>query len=321
MRHFIAVVAFTAVVGVIAAERTPAVQARATVADVTLDRLSDIASWPLRMVIPDPPAPPMPPTRIRQEDFRAVLSAPRALVVDQRTDTVLYAKNPDTSQSLASLTKLMTALLATDLILDWNATTTITASHIREGNQTLAPGNIYSAEDLFAASLVGSINTAMIAFVEMTGLTESEFVEEMNVRARQLGLASMHFVDATGLSGKNVGSARDVARLLKISLSHPRIKVASVRDRAMIRELKSGEIKLVKATDWLLTNIVPLSVAHVEGGKTGYIAEAGFNFAVQLQNDAGNEIRVVVLGATDVYKRFTETAALAAWTYETYEWK
>lgn len=321
MRHFIAVVAITAAVGVIAAERTATAQAQQSAVDTTLDRLSDIASWPLRVVIPDPPQPPPPPRRISEIDFSEPLTAAHVIVVDHRTDFVMHAQQADMPRPLASITKLMTALVASDLMVDWSETVTTTHAHVREGNQTIGPRERYSLQDLFYASVVGSYNTAMVALIESTGLTEEEFVGEMNERAALLGLPTMHFVDATGLSPLNVGSARDVARLLKIALSHPMIKVTSVRDVVEIRELNSGELKKVKATDWLLSDSDALRGVRVEGGKTGYIAESGFNFAVQLQNDEGREIRVVVMGAADVYKRFSEAAALARWAYQSYAWE
>lgn len=321
MRHFIAVIAVTIAIGVIAAERAVTAQARQTTVDTTLDRLSDIASWPLRVVISDPPLPPAPPRRVSAQDFYEPLSAAHAIVVDHRSDSVLFSQQPDTPRPLASITKLMTALVVSDLVVDWSETVTTTAAQVREGNQTIGPRERYTLHDLFLASVVGSYNTAMVSLIESTGLIEEEFVAEMNERAVLLGLPTMHFVDATGLSPLNVGSARDVARLLKIALSHPMIKITSVRNSVNIRELNSDEIKKVKATDWLISDSDALQGARVEGGKTGYLAEAGFNFAVQLQSDAGHEIRVVIMGASDVYKRFSEAAALSRWAFVAYTWE
>jgi D-alanyl-D-alanine carboxypeptidase len=107
---------------------------------------------------------------------------------------------------------------------------------------------------------------------------------------------------------------------MKIALSHPRVKVSSMLEKATITELKTKKKKVVHATDWLLTNTVVMKGAHVEGGKTGYIPEAGYNFAGQIKSDEGHEIRVVVLGATDVYSRCTETASIAEWIFENFEW-
>ena len=214
----------------------------------------------------------------------------------------------------------MTALLLTEKITNWNATTTISNSAVVDSSKDLVAGETYTLHDLFAAGLVGSLNTAMNALVQASGFTPEQFAVLMNQRAADLGMPTMHFEDVTGLSAHNVGSAKDVSRLIKIALSSAQIKVTSVEEKVSIHELESGKKKTVKATDWVLTGAVPLKAATIEGGKTGYTDEAGYNFASLIRSDDGHEIRVVVMGAGDVYKRFTETAMLAEWTFDNFTW-
>jgi len=323
MRNFVAVIAITAVIGVVAARQEVAVRASDDVvkSDTTIGRLSDIAARPLQRVLPPlPPPPPKPPVNIYSQPFEKKLTAQSAIVLDHVTDTILFEKNAAVARPLASMTKLMSALILVERISDWHATTTISVAAVEEGNQAVGRGEVYSVEDLFDAALIGSLNTAVNALIQTTGMSEEEFVNEMNDRAKDLGMLDTSFADATGLSSHNVGSPRDVARLTKIALSHPRIKIASVQEHVTITELQSRQKKAVKATDWLLTQSARLTHAHVEGGKTGYTPDAGFNFSVQIMNDDGHEIRVVIMGAADVYARFTEAADLANWVFENFVW-
>lgn len=322
MRNFVAIIAIASIIGLLTARHQFSVQAAGSDSvNSTIDRLSDIAARPLQRVLPPPPPPPVrPPVNLADVVFAIDLSAEGVIAVDHVTDAVLFEKNAHVARPLASITKLMSALIIAERIQDWTATTTITAENVEEGNQTIGKGEVYTMDDLYKAALVGSYNTAISALVEGTGMTQEQFVLEMNRRARDFGMEGMSFVEPTGLSPDDIGTPSDVARLIKIALSHPRIKVTSMSDKEVITELVSHQKKTVHATDWLLTNTVSLKGAHVEGGKTGYIPESGYNFAGQIKNDAGHEIRVVVLGTTDVYKRFTETASIAEWVFGNFTW-
>jgi D-alanyl-D-alanine carboxypeptidase len=323
MRNFVAIIAIASIVGIATARHGFSAQAAGSdqPANSTIDRLSDIAARPLQRVLPPPPPPPvLPPVNEAGSVFEGVLSAEGVIAVDHVTDAVLFEKNAHNARPLASITKLMSLLIIAERIPDWSATTTISAEVVEEGNQTVGAGEVYSMEDLYDAAIVGSYNTAVSALVAGTGMTQEEFVREMNRRARDFDMEGMSFVEPTGLSPDNIGTPADVARLMKIALSHPRVKVSSMLEKATITELKTKKKKVVHATDWLLTNTVVMKGAHVEGGKTGYIPEAGYNFAGQIKSDEGHEIRVVVLGATDVYSRFTETASIAEWIFENFEW-
>lgn len=322
MRNFVAIIAIAATIGLITAREHFAVRAATTDSvNSSIDRLSDIAARPLQRVLPPPPPPPIqPPVNLRDAKFEKVLSADGAVAVDSATDAILFEKNAHVAHPLASITKLMSMLIITEHIQNWSATTTITADEVEEGNQMIGAGEVYTLSDLYSAALVGSLNTAVSALVDATGLTRDQFVIEMNRRARDFGMEGMSFVEPTGLSPDDIGTPRDVALLAKIALSQARIKVTSLQEKIIITELRTKQKKVVKATDWLLTQTVSLKGAHVEGGKTGYIPEAGYNFVGQIKNDAGHEIRVVVLGTKDVYSRFTETAAIAEWVFENFTW-
>lgn len=323
MRNFVAIIAIASIIGIATARHGFSARAAVPGGEVnsTIDRLSDIAAEPLQRILPPAPPPPVqPPKNTSGTSFTGVLSAEGVIALDHVTGEVLFEKNSHIARPLASITKLMSLLIISERIQDWSATTTISADDVEEGNQTIGGGEVYSMEDLYAAAIIGSYNTAVNALVDGTGMTREEFVLEMNRRARDFGTEGMSFVEPTGLSPDNIGTPADVALLMKIALSHPRVKVTSMQEKAVITEVVSKKKKVVHATDWLLTNTVAMKGAHIEGGKTGYIPEAGYNFSGQIKSDAGNEIRVVVLGTKDVFSRFTETAKIAEWIFGEFEW-
>ncbi len=324
MRSFVTIIILAAIIGLFTARQQFALHTRDNGAIGTLVKLSDIAAGPLQQFVPQQAKPkpePLPPVNEAGILFEKKISAQSAIVVDEVTDAVLYEKNADEARPLASISKLMSALIIVEHIDDWSATTTIEAEDIGEGNQTIAVGEVYTLHDLFNAALVGSYNTAINTLVRATGLSRTAFAGEMNQRALDLGMRKMHFAEATGLSPENVASARDVARLTKIILSEPRIKITTLTEHTTITDLHTHKKKIVKATDWLVSSVVKLDIAAVEGGKTGYIPESGYNFTVELKNHEGHEIRVVVLGSKDVFSRFTETADLATWAFQNYSWE
>lgn len=323
MRAFIIVIIIAISVGVITANRHFSVSApTAGSFDTRVEKLRDLVAAPMNIFVPPAPPVPQPPSMLAgATDFAtSSLSAQSALVIDHRTDTILFAKNIDAPRPLASITKLMTALIVLERIHNWSATTTVDSADVLEGAQTIVAGEVYTAHDILVASLIGSLNTATHVLVRLTGLTDTQFVAVMNERAQDLGMSSMHFDDVTGLSPNNVASARDVARLLKFTLSQPDIKTLSVHGNTEIKELKTNTKKIIKATDWFTSAVVPLKSAIVEGGKTGYIPESGYNFAVQFKNKNDNELRVVILGADTAFSRFTESGALADWAYSNWQW-
>ncbi len=323
MRNFVAIIAIAVIIGIFAAHHELGVNADSFGTKGSQRRVSFIVPQPIagniaiNLALPEP----KPPINLKSAPFLTELSATNVIAVDNVTDAVLYEKNSDEAHPLASISKLMSALIIIEHIENWNATTTVAVEDIAEGNQAIVAGEVYTMQDLFNAALVGSYNTAINVLVRASNLTQLQFVDEMNQRAIDLGMHKMHFVEPTGLSPENVASARDVARLTKIVLSEPHIKIKTVTQSVTITDLKSRKKKIVKATDWFLNDTVTLKSASVEGGKTGYIPESGYNFTVELKNKDGHEIRVVILGAKDVFARFTEAAAVADWVYENFGWE
>ncbi len=238
-----------------------------------------------------------------------VLSAKSALVVDTDTGKVLYAKNRDVVRPLASLTKLMTALVAADLLPDrTKKVTIIKADEAGGGRLFIRQGDEVTVEDLFYLALVSSSNDAALALARATGKSRAAFVSAMNAQARRIGLTRARFTDPTGLDAGNVATAKEVVPLLQAVVSNPFLqRVVTTKEYRLA--LSEGKMSTVQTTNKLLGS----RSVQVLGGKTGYIDESGYNFAVNVQGTKGETLTIILLGNQQEMDRFTQAKALLQW--------
>ncbi len=277
----------------------------------------DVESYPVL-----PVSRPAVPVAINSSTFQGTLTAQAVLVVDDETNTVLFKKNVDAVRPLASLSKLMSALVLNDLPITWSSTTVLTSDDIEGGDHHVGVGEKYTLDDLWHIALVGSSNNSVEALVKAAGLEDEGFAILMNRRAKFLSLNSMHFNEPTGLSAGNVGSAMDVSRLLKEALKVNKIYSALQTGEYYAHPIGSDKPRRVYSTNWLLTNWVPSSFSKDDiVGKTGYIDESGYNFAVRLSDAKRHHaLRIVILGAATNEARFSEARDLANWTFNHFVW-
>ncbi|MFA6486282.1 MAG: serine hydrolase [Candidatus Magasanikbacteria bacterium] len=252
--------------------------------------------------------------------FSATTSAVAILAIDDKTDTIFFEKNSEAVRSLASITKLMTALVLLDLPIDWTATTEVLASDLDGSSHHLNAGEKFHLDDLWNVALVGSDNIAIKILVRSSGITPDNFVILMNEKAKRLGMTSARFSDPTGLDGDNVAKAKDVARLLGIALKQERIAQA-LQNPEYYAEPIGGKKRRVWSTDWLLTGWIASGFDRTQiAGKTGYIMDSNFNFVVRLTDNNNHSIRVVIMGAPSNETRFLEARDLANWVFAHYLW-
>ncbi len=262
---------------------------------------------------------PFVPLQKNTSSYPNVLTANSAVVIDDKTGVVLFAKREEEPRPLASITKLMSALVLIEDGIDFSTTTEVIAKDMG-GDQHVAAGEIYSLDDLWHIGLIASSNAAINAMVRKTVSSFSLFVNQMNKKAAQLRLKSIVFFEPTGLDGRNVGSAREVAELLRIVLLNKKIyKTLQIFDYTS--HPLNRNIHRVVTTDALLNGSVdgPFLSADIVG-KTGFTPEAGYNFAVRLEDGSGHAVRVVVLGSASSESRFTESRDLALWVFKNYVW-
>lgn len=245
------------------------------------------------------------------------ISAKSALVVDAASGAVLFENNAFVARPLASLTKLMTALVFLESNPNLASIITMTEADDREGGSTfIRPGESATLADYLATSLIGSANNATMVLARSNVATTTEFIVKMNSRARELGMVKTSFIEPTGLSPANVGTARDLVKLLDAVYKNEKIRNLTVYSKTTIAVGPKGEVREIKNTDQLLG-----SIAQITLGKTGYLEEALYNLAAAVKLKNNKEVYIIVLGSNSSEERFQDAKNLAVWTQGTYEWK
>jgi len=254
-----------------------------------------------------------------EESLGVKTTAPRVYVVDAQSGAALFAKHEDEPAPPASITKLMTARVLRAHGLDWDAQVTIETTADGGGVAYFVPGDEVTVRDLWKAMLIGSSNAAAVALADWTGLTEEQFVGEMNANAAGLGMASTHFADVTGLSPESVTTAHDVAALARAAFADPEISQTAILPGFMMVKSR-GVARKVTSTDKLLASFVNKPPYRIMGGKTGFINESGYNIVLQISRENAAPIIVVVLGSGASDLRFQEAKSVAYWTFQNYRW-
>lgn len=255
------------------------------------------------------------PHKIDNESMGVKISAQSAAVLDWDSESVLWQKNAHEQRSIASITKLMTALVFLDYNPGWNKEIVMTIDDEVGGvSPTLMRGERATVEDLFYIALTASDNNAISALVRSTGLSKESFVERMNQKAANLGLENTNFVGVTGLKDNNKSTALEVLKLAKAAFSNRYIKDATSRKVYNFVDLDG------KAHQAMSTNRLLDSYLSVEAGKTGHITASGFCLVSEISGENGQKIIGVVLGSVSNDHRFQDLKILSAWVLENFSW-
>ncbi len=247
------------------------------------------------------------------------ISSSSAAVLAVDANFWLYEKSANEKRSIASITKLMTALVFLDTMPEWEKTYTIVREDgVSGGRLHLFLGDTLTIKQLFNTALISSDNGAATALVRSTGLSEEEFILKMNKKASELSLFSTEFSDVTGLSDNNISTAKDVIRLAKIAFNKSEIEEAlSLKDYRYTT--KEGREKLILSTaNGFLGN--GENNVKLIGGKTGFTERAGNCFVGRYLDENGKEVISVILGASDRQERFVEANILASWAFFNCDW-
>jgi len=262
------------------------------------------------------------PTKTEKRNLGAVVSAKKFAVIDLRSGFILTQKDGNVQQPIASLTKLMTALIVLQANPDWQKTV-----EMEEFDETVgASPHIYRGErvkfiDLFKSALISSDNNAIMAMVRSLGFSREEFVKKMNDQSEKLKMYNTRFADPTGLSPDNLSTAMDVTRLLVEAMEKKEIKESVMQEEYFFAIENQKKGRRIFSTDILLQSFLNDSRYGYEliGGKTGYLPEAGYCLATLLEKD-GRPIIVVVLDSDSIEDRFQDSKILADWVYESFAW-
>lgn len=277
---------------------------------------------PLEMCLPsrlsNPPAAiaASPTSPVRTGDaLDVILSAKAALVWDFATNQILYEREAAQRRPIASLVKLLSALVVRDTLSPKSIVQVPpeAASAQRGGADVGLPiGHHATVQDLLAASLIASANDAIVTLAHASKGSEQAFVQHANEWAVQHGLSDTAAINATGLGGGNqYSSASDIMMLLTMAYRDPLLRPLLRQDRGVITT-PEGFRRSYQTTNQLLGTYLPILAA-----KTGYTPQADENIALVTQDAHGHTIGLVVLGSS---ARFQDAKTLAAWVWRNYTW-
>lgn len=239
-----------------------------------------------------------------------------AVLMEACSGQVLLAKEKDKELPMASVTKLMSLLLAIKAVEEGRLKLNdivIASENAWEmgGSQIyLEPGEEFTLEEILIAVVVGSANDACVALAEQIAGSEEVFVQMMNQEAKELGLKHTHFVNCTGLPAKgHYTSAYDMALILRECLKYPFfIKFSSIYEY----DLRGGQFKL-----WN-TNKLLKWYPGTDAGKTGWTEEAKYCLASSVKKD-GLRLIAVVLGTPEPRSHFRESIKLYQYGFARYK--
>lgn len=247
------------------------------------------------------------------------ITSPAVILAEAETGTVIFEKNADERREVASITKLMTALLVFEALEDNDIALTdqVTVSQraaAMEGSQALLDADTdYKLEDLLRTMIMASANDSAVALAEYLAGTEENFVQRMNERAQTLGMDDTHYVNCTGYPQEGqYTTARDVMTLSCEVSRHPAYHTyASVWVDTLVHP--SG-----RTTDLTNTNRLVRFYEGCDGFKTGSTDAAKYCVSATAEKN-GMRLIAVVLGCENSQTRFNEARSMLEYGFATYQ--
>ncbi|HYE87176.1 MAG TPA: serine hydrolase [Vicinamibacterales bacterium] len=235
--------------------------------------------------------------------------AEAAIIYNPETGEVLWENHSKDQRSIASITKVMTALVFLESNTPVSTLVTVQRSDVARASTTyLRNGFKLTAEDLLNLLLVGSDNAAARALARVSVMGYDAFIQRMNDKAKELGLESTNYADPSGLLADNVSSAYDQARLIAYASADER--VSAIMRKTSFSTNIGKRIITANNTNHIIRN----GDIDVVGGKTGFISRSGYCLATLLRlPQTGQQVAFVVLGAKTNASRFWETRHLFNW--------
>jgi serine-type D-Ala-D-Ala endopeptidase (penicillin-binding protein 7) len=235
--------------------------------------------------------------------------AEAAIIYNPETGEILWENHSKDQRSIASITKVMTALVFLESNTPLTTMVTVQRSDVARASTTyLRNGYKLTADDLLNLVLIGSDNAAARALARVSYLGYQGFIARMNEKAKELGLESTVYADPSGLLAENMSSAYDQARLIAYASADER--VAGIMRKTSF----STSVGRTTITANSTNQIVRSGDIEVVGGKTGFISRSGYCLATLLKlPQSGQQVAFVVLGAKSNASRFWETRHLFNW--------
>ena len=229
-----------------------------------------------------------------QQTGKLRLASASALVIDQSSGAMLYAKNIGTRQPIASITKLMTAMVVLDGHQPLDEKVSVTeddVDHLKFSTSRLTVGSVLTRFELLQLALMSSENRAASALARNFPGSTAAFVEAMNAKAKTIGMDDSTFADASGLDQRNMSTASDLARMVGAAYGYDVIRQVTTTQSYIV------ETNNYRSTQYRNTNALVSSKSWDIGlSKTGFIREAGHCLVMQAQISTRNLIIILLDG-------------------------
>lgn len=241
------------------------------------------------------------------EAFDLKLTAQSAILIEASTGRVIWEKDADVRHYPASMTKMMTGILAleklspkADVVISPNAAAT------EDCPLEIVAGECLSADNIITGMLMESDNGAAVAIAEAVDGSVSQFVQRMNERAQAIGMSNTHFVNPNGLTEANhYSTARDMAKLARFAMNNKKFReIVSTKNQVIHWEVPARQQKLAENTNKLLANYNGMN-----GIKTGWTEAAGGCLAASARRN-GVELIAIVMQTPGLDDRFADARKL-----------
>lgn len=252
-----------------------------------------------------------PPTPVSRGIKAPDLTAVGISIVDFETGVILYEKNPHKRLKPASLTKIMTALVAMDYFDDDTVLFVKNGQNANGNTIKLKKGDQLTATDLLYGLLVPSGNDAAVTFAENYPGGYQAFISRMNSKAVEMGLKNTHFANVSGVEGENhYTTASDISSIARSALGRSQFSSIVSTQKITVKSLKGNYYPLET------TNLL-LGKPGIYGVKTGWTPEAGECLVILADRD-DHPVIISLLGSED---RFGEAETLFNWVYQNFTWE
>ncbi|MBA1290494.1 D-alanyl-D-alanine endopeptidase [Pseudomonas japonica] len=239
------------------------------------------------------------------------LASHSALLVDLQTNQVIYENKPDQVVPIASVTKLMTAMVVLDAKQSMDEEITVDISQTKEMKGVFSRvklGSTLNRHDMLLIALMSSENRAAASLAHHYPGGYNAFLAAMNAKARALGMSHTRYVEPTGLSEQNVSTARDLSKLLVAARRYPMLSELSTTKEKTVAFKKPNYTLGFHNTDHLLNQ----KNWDIEITKTGFTDKAG-HCLVLVTSMGGRPVAMVILDAFGKYTHFADASRLRAW--------
>jgi D-alanyl-D-alanine endopeptidase (penicillin-binding protein 7) len=245
------------------------------------------------------------------EPNKLFLRSSVALVMDEREGVMLYERNIDEPRPIASLTKLMTAVVILDAKLPLDETIEITRAdrdRLKGSKSRLRYGTVLTRQDMLQVALAASDNRAASALARTYPGGRDAMVEAMNAKAKELAMTQTHFVDASGLHKRNTSSARDLLKLASAIRDYPLISTMTTGRQFRVTDKHDNTEIAFGNTNYL----VHKDTWNIALSKTGYTAEAG-NCILMRTTIAERPLVIVLLNSWGKLSKYGDSNRIRSW--------